>query len=682
MAGHRLGIDTGGTFTDLQLMDEATGAVIALKTPSTPDDPARAVAAGIEALRARHGIDTAAIHYFAHGTTLALNTLLERTGARVGVLMTRGFTDTLELRRLRLSRANDFFVPKPVSPVPRRRVRPIDERLRPDGRVRTAPRREDAEEQLRALLAEGIDTLAICFLHAHRNPAHERLVRDWIRESAPDLPVCASSDVWPQQREYERAAVTVANAYVAPRMTAYFERLERLCRRLAMPCRPLATKSNGGVMSLAAAAARPVETLLSGPASGVVAAHRLAALAGTENIVTFDMGGTSADMSVVEGALRSNGETAVGDVPIVVPAIDICALGAGGGSIARVDAEGVLKVGPRSAGASPGPACYGRGGREATVTDAWLVAGILAPAGLLGGEMALDQQAGGRAIDALAGPLGVARHRAADAVLQVAVAGIYAELLPQLARRGSGTDGLALFAYGAAGPTAAFMLAREAEIGRVIVPPAPGLLCALGCLLSDLRADFVASVWRETAALPADELRAIFARLEDEARAWLAEQKVALERVYLLRSADLCYVGQSFEVNVPFPELTDPGTELAPAAMVEWFHRRYAALYGYADAEAPVRMLEARLQIVGVAGGPRPGAAPRGGGRSAGPAGRRRVRENGEEREAAVWRRQDLRTGEAHEGPLIVEQYDSTAYVPAGFALTVDPQGNLVGERA
>lgn len=682
MAGYRLGIDTGGTFTDLQLMDEATGAVIALKTPSTPDDPARAVAAGIEALEARHGIDTAAIRYFAHGTTLALNTLLERTGARVGVLMTRGFTDTLELRRLRLSRANDFFVPKPVSPVPRRRVRPIDERLHPDGRVRTAPRREDVQEQLRALLAEGIDTLAICFLHAHRNPAHERLVRDWIRESAPGLPVCASSDVWPQQREYERAAVTVVNAYVAPRMGAYFERLERLCRRLAMPCRPLATKSNGGVMSLAAAAARPVETLLSGPASGVVAAHRLAGLAGTENIVTFDMGGTSADMSVVEGALRSSGETAVGDVPIVVPAIDICALGAGGGSIARVDAEGVLKVGPRSAGASPGPACYGRGGREATVTDAWLAAGILAPAGLLGGEMALDRRAGGRAIDTLAGPLGVARHRAADAVLQVAVAGIYAELLPQLARRGSDADGFALFAYGAAGPTAAFMLAREAEIGRVIVPPAPGLLCALGCLLSDLRADFVASVWRETATLPADELRAIFARLEAEARAWLAEQKVVLERVYLLRSADLCYVGQSFEVNVPFPEMTDPETELATAAMVEWFHRRYAALYGYADAGAPVRMLEARLQIVGVAARPGPGAVPRGGGRKAGAAGRRRVRENGEEREAAVWRRQDLRTGEVHEGPLIVEQYDSTAYVPAGFALTVDARGNLVGERA
>ncbi len=676
MAGYRLGIDTGGTFTDLQLMDEASGAVIALKTPSTPDDPARAVAAGIQALRDRHGIAAGAIRYFAHGTTLALNTLLERTGARVGVLMTRGFTDTLELRRLRLSKANDFFVPKPVSPVPRRRVRPIAERMRADGRVETAPRRDDVEEQVRALLAEGIDILAICFLHAHRNPAHERQAQAWVEQAFPGLPVCASSHIWPQQREYERAAVAVANAYVAPRMAAYFRRLETLCQHLAMPCRPFATKSNGGVMSLASAAARPVETLLSGPACGVVAAHILAAAAGCDDIVTFDMGGTSADMSVVEGAVRTGGETAVGDVPIVVPAVDICALGAGGGSIARVDAEGVLKVGPRSAGARPGPACYGRGGKEATVTDAWLAAGILSPAGLLGGEMALDKAAAFRAIDRLAAPLGASRRQAADAVLQVAIAGIYAELLPQLARRGVDAAGFALFAYGAAGPTAAFMLAREAEIARVIVPPAPGLLCALGGLLGDLRADFVASVWRDTATLAADELRAIFARLEGEARAWLAEQKVALERVYLLRSADLCYAGQSFEVNVPFPE--DAG-ELTAAAMVGWFHRRYRTLYGYADAEAPVRMLEARLQIVGATASPRP-AAPARPGPAAGPGGRRQVCENGKAAWADVWPRQHLRPGEAYRGPLIVEQYDSTAYVPAGFTLSVDAQGNLVGE--
>lgn len=679
MSRFRLGIDIGGTFTDLHLMDEETGALYALKTPSTRQDPSQAVANGIETLKERYGLDPAEIRYFAHGTTLAVNTLLERNGARVGVLMTRGFTDTLELRRLRLSKANDFFVPKPVSLVPRRHVKAIDERMLADSRVKTAIRREDVEAQVRALLDDSIETLAVCFLHAHQNPEHERLAKSWIEESFPGVYVCTSSEVWPQQREYERSLISVINAYVGDRMKTYFTTLEQRTRDLGMTCRVFSTKSNGGVMGVASAAERPVETLLSGPASGVIGAHYVARQIGDPDIVTVDMGGTSVDVSILQNEIRYATENTVGDFPVIMPAVDVSAIGAGGGSIAWTDAEGVLKVGPESAGAVPGPASYGRGGTRPTVTDAYLTAGIVAPDSFLGGEMTLDREAAHNAIDSISSVLGFSRAETADAILQVTTANIYAELLPQMARRGVDTTGFSMVAYGAAGPTQVFMLARELNMRRVIVPPSPGILCALGCLVADFRADFVQSIWREADDFPDDELQAIYSRLEDQARTWLSEQDVELEQVSILRSADLCYVGQSYEVNVPFPNV--PSADLTTDRIVDWFHKRYGQVYGYTDTDAPARMLEARLQIVGVT--PKPAVRLVSGSDDAaeGPKGTRLIHERGEEREATVWQRGSLRQGEVYEGPMVVEQYDTTVYVPSGFRVTVDDYANLIGEH-
>jgi len=680
MSRYRLGIDIGGTFTDLHLMDEETGALYALKTPSTKEDPSLAVSNGIEALQERYGIDPAGVRYFAHGTTLAVNTLLERNGAKAGVLMTRGFTDTLELRRLRLPKANDFFVPKPVSLVPRRHVRAVDERMLADGRVRTPVRREDVVEQARALIDDGIETLAVCFLHAHQNPEHERQAKAWIEEAFPDVYVCTSSEVWPQQREYERSLISVINAYVGGRMKTYFNTLQDRTRELGMTCRVFSTKSNGGVMGVASAAERPVETLLSGPASGVIGAHYVARMIGDPDIVTVDMGGTSVDVSILQNEIRYATENTVGDFPVIMPAVDVSAVGAGGGSIAWTDAEGVLKVGPESAGAVPGPACYGLGGTRPAVTDAYLTAGIVAPDSFLGGEMTLDRDAAHRAIDTIAEVLGSPRAETADAILQVTTANIYAELLPQMARRGVDTTGFSMVAYGAAGPTQVFMLARELNMRRVIVPPAPGILCALGCLVADFRADFVQSIWREAADLPDDELQAIYARLEEQARSWLADQDVELDQVYILRSADLCYVGQSYEVNVPFPDVASG--DLTTGQVVDWYNTRYGQVYGYTDTDAPARMLEARLQIVGVT--PKPQVHLVHGAEDApdGPKGTRLIHERGTEREATVWRRGSLRQGEVHEGPLVVGQYDARIYVPAGFRVTVDDHANLIGERA
>ena len=676
---YRLGIDIGGTFTDLHAMDEATGALYALKTPSTKGDPSDAVAAGIEELRKQFAIEPGEIAYFSHGTTLAVNTLLERNGAKGGVLMTKGFTDTLELRRLRLSKANDFFVPKPVSLVPRRHVRPIAERVRADGRVLRAIRRDDVEAQVAGLIAEGVETLAICFLHAHHNAIHEETAKAWIAERYPDLYVCTSSEIWPQQREYERALISVINAYVGGRMKTYFNTLETRAADLGMTCRVFSTKSNGGVMSVASAADRPVETLLSGPASGVIGAAYVGRLMGERNLVTIDMGGTSVDVSVVQDEIRYATENTIGDFPVIMPAVDVSAIGAGGGSLAWTDAEGVLKVGPESAGADPGPACYGRGGERPAVTDAYLTAGIIAADKFLGGEMPLDTDAAHTAIDGIGDVLGLGRQHTADAILQVTTSNIYAELVPQIARRGVDASDLSLIAYGAAGPTHGFMLARELDLRRVIVPPSPGILCALGCLVADMRADFVQSIWREADDMADDEIQSIYATLEARAQAWLDEQKVDLDQVYLLRSADACFVGQSYEVNVPFPDIAS--RDVTSDKIVNWFHDRYGKVYGFSDADSPTRLLEARLQIVGVTPKPEIRLVASQEDISDEAYDRRVIFEADREVDAAIWRRGSLREGRTYEGPMVVEQYDTTVYVPDGFRVTVDRWANLIGEK-
>ena len=381
----------------------------------------------------------------------------------------------------------------------------------------------------------------------------------------------------------------------------------------------------------------------------------------------------------VHDKIRYSSENTIGDFPVIMLAVDVSAVGAGGGSIAWADTEGVLKVGPESAGATPGPACYDRGGIHPTVTDAYLVAGIIAPERFLGGEMQLEPGLAEKAIDQLGQLLGLARQQTADAILQVTTSNIYAELLPQLARRGVDVTDFSLIAYGAAGPTQVFMLARDLDLRRIIVPPSPGILCALGCLVADVRADFVQSIWRETSNLDDEELRDIFSELDTRAHDWLATQQVDLADVYVLRSADMCYVGQSYEVNVPFPD-TDTNN-LTADQVAGWFHHQYARVYGYTDEQSPTRMLEARLQIVGVT--PKPDVHLMAGEKSTRPGEpqSRTVYENGHSFEATVWQRGQLEPDEVYPGPAIVEQYDTTVYVPEEFRVRVDKLANLIGER-
>jgi N-methylhydantoinase A len=684
MQSYRLGIDIGGTFTDFSLLDEATGRLHALKTPSVPAKPATAVFEGIGRLIADLGLQPDQIRYFIHGTTLAVNTVIERKGAKAAVLVTKGFRDILNIGRHRIPDVFNFFTELPVSLVPRARVVEIPERCGADGRIVQAVDEAAVREAVARLAASGVDAFGVCFLHSYKNPRNERLAGRAIAEAAPGAYVSLSSELWPQLREYERALVAVMNAYVGRKMAVYFDDLESGLRRLGLRAPVLTTKSNGGVMSAREAGERPVETLLSGPAAGVIGASFVARSAGFDRVITLDMGGTSADVAIVDGEARYSTENQVGDFPVIMPAIDVTSIGAGGGSIAWTDADGVLKVGPHSAGASPGPACYGFGGSEPTVTDAYVCLGIVDPGRFLGGSLALDPKLAGDAIHRLGRTLGLGEAETAESILRVATSQMYATLVPLLARKGVNLDEFALFTFGGAGPTHGFLLAREVGIRRVLVPRHPGVLCATGSLVADVRRDFVRTMhFALTRAKAPDHLetmRSAFLALSEAGRQWLDAQKMEFERRQVTWTTDVRYVGQSFELTLPVDEalLADATGERLTRA----FHAHYARVYGYSDEAAQLEILDIRTTAVGVTRKPALSPVEAAGPARAPRAGRRKVFCDGRPTSALVLEREALPAGYRFDGPAIVEQYDSTVFVPPGFRVVVDGFGNLVGEAA
>ena len=678
MMAYRVGVDVGGTFTDLILMDEASGAFVVAKTESRPDQPQEAILDGLRTLLQREQVQPAQVGSFVHGTTLGLNTLLTRKGAATGLLVTAGFRDLLELRRVRLPGAPSFYAERPRPLVPRRHVRELDERVLANGRVYKQLDPTQAVEAAQALRAQGIEALAICLLHAYRNPAHEQAAADAIRQALPDLYVCTSSELWPQQREYERALVTTMNAVIGPRLRRHFAVLERELRQMGVSGPVLSTRSNGGVMTIEAAANAPVETLLSGPAAGVIAAAHLGQLSGRRRLIAFDMGGTSADISVVDGAVGFSSESQIGDFPLILPAVDVTSIGAGGGSIAWVDPSGVLKVGPRSAGAQPGPACYGRAGTEPTVTDAYVACGLIAPDEFLGGQVRLSADLARQALGRLGERLGLAPEAVASGILRVATAAMYAEFLPLIAQHGVDHRAFALLAYGGAGPTHAFLLAREVGIGTVVVPPSPGTLCALGCLLADLRADFVRTVYAPLDVQALDALTDQMRTLEHQAAAWLDQQHAGSDGVRhdVVRWADLRYRGQSFEVAVQLERGGQAGLRELP----DLFHARHAAVHGFSDQNGAIEVINLRVQALGEVRKP-DRLMPRSDERPARPRASRPISLDGQRFDAAVYDRAALRPGARLDGPAVVVQYDTTVFVPPDFRASVDPQFNLIGER-
>lgn len=678
MPPSRLGADIGGTFTDFVITDAAGDEVLNFKTPSTPADPARAILDGIGQLVEQGRLNAENVQYFVHGTTLGVNTLIQRTGATTGLLTTRGFRDVLEIGRLRLPDPTNYFVEKTPALVPRRLVREIDERVRANGEVLKPLELAEVHRAAEELVELGVSAIAVSFMHAYRNPAHEEEAVDYLRDRFEELYVCRSSEIWPQQREYERTLVTVINAFIGPRMDEYLASLGSHVRQLGMPASILTTKSNGGIMTGASAREAPVETLLSGPASGVIGALYVGRMSGHDSLIALDMGGTSADVAVISHDVMYSTESSIGELPILVPAVDVSSIGAGGGSIAWVDPLGILKVGPESAGADPGPACYGRGGTRPTVTDAYVQLGLIRPESFLGGRLELDAGLAERALTDLGGRLDLDARNAAAGVLAVTTANMHAQLMPLMGRRGIDPRDFSLLAYGGAGPTHAILLAREVGIERVIVPPSPGTLCALGCLVADIKRDSIKTVYVNADDTSLADLDSEYEALEADAQAWLADQRAPIEDSVILRSADIRYKGQSFDMTVSLPSSFggDDGMEVVRQP----FHDAYERVYGFSDEEAPVEIINLRVTIVGITPKPRRLSAPAPDADRRSP-GERRIFDQGQEHTALVYARDALQTGAAFAGPAIVEAADSTVYIPPGYDVGVDPLQNLIIDR-
>lgn len=694
---HRLGVDVGGTFTDLVLVGP-DGRALTRKVLSSTGDYAEAIVRGARELMAAAGIGPAEVAELIHGTTVATNAILERRGARTGLLTTEGFRDLLEIGRLRLARLYDIDFERPAPLVPRRWRREVAERLGPGGQVLMPLDPASVRAAVDFLTGEGVEAIAIAFLHAYASDAHEQAAAAIVRERAPGVHLTLSSEILPEVREFERTSTAVTNAYVMPVMSRYLGSLETELRGLGVRAPILVMQSNGGVMTAASGRRRPVHVIESGPAAGVIATAELARRIGCPNAISIDMGGTTAKASVIEGGeLKRTGEFEIGGALsqgsrlnrgsgflLRVPAIDIAEVGAGGGSIVRVDDAGQLHVGPRSAGALPGPACYAQGGKDATLTDANVVLGYLHPERLPSG-LALDAARGRAAIlEQVARPLDLGLEAAAHGVYLVGCARMARAVRAVTIERGRDARDFVLVAFGGNGPLFAGEMARSLGIATVLVPPAPGVFSAVGLLEAESEHHLVRSVLRPLSTDTADGVRAALAALEREAEALLRAEGYR-EAVAMDRGLDLKYEGQSFELTIPLPP--DWRGAEGVDALADAFAREHERTYGHAAPGDPIQVVSLRVtaRLVRPAGR----QAVRLAGAGAGPP-------TGEGTRGAYF-------GAAHgtlatpvlvrgalgahprPGPLLIDEYDATTLVPPGATAHLDAHGNILiatGARA
>lgn len=685
--GARIGIDVGGTFTDFVLYHPQRQQLAYHKEPSTPADPALAVRNGLAALIKQCGLAPTDVDVLLHGTTIGLNAIIQRRGARVGLVVTDGFRDVLEIGRARMPSSFDFHATREEPFLPRERVLEIGARFNRDGVVTRWPDADEIAQTARHIAALEVDAVVVMLINGYLQPEQEAELAAALQAALPIQPdasaqvaILSAAQTWPEIREYERTVVASLNAYIQPLMRRYFQRLEQFAAELGIQAPILVTASNGGSLSLQAALARPIDTVLSGPASGVVAAARLAVESDTARIVTFDMGGTSSDIAVSQhGQAEMVTRTEIGGLPLVLPVVGVSAIGAGGGSKIRVDEHGVLKVGPESAGADPGPAAYGRGGSSATITDCYLATGVLDADAFVGGAMQLYPERALAALDAVAAALGNtgadAAIHAASGALAIATAQMASELRKSLAQRGLDPAQFALVPFGGAGPTHANWLAEEAGLKHVLIPLKPGTFCALGAATADLRRDFVRSLRATLDDHTASQVEHIWNDLETQAQEWLQQQGVSASSQPSLRPAlDMRYAGQAYELNVAIPHpLPSP---LNAAFLIEAFHREHERLYGFRDEAAPVDVSTIRLAIVGhlVA----TTSAPRFvGSGTVVAAARRKVFLRGGWHDTQIYQRDALGAGDILHGPAVVEQVDTTILVLPGWQARTDALGNL-----
>lgn len=697
-----IGVDVGGTFTDAVSYDDATGELRWAKAPSTPRAPAEGVLAAI----LRNDADLTQTARFVHGVTIGTNAILQRLGAEVWVITTTGFRDTLEIARTNRTVLYDIKTLKPVPITTRARVIEIDERMLADGSVQRALDLDQVRAAAARLRNERPAALAVCFLHSYANPAHEEQAVAVLREALPEWFICHSADVLPEMREYERFNTAALNAYIGPLMARYLRSLAATLREAGYRGAGVQIMtSSGGIVADTRAARYPVHTVLSGPAGGVAAAIYLGGEIGASNLITYDMGGTSTDVCLIENLnVPMTSEQFLAGLPVRTPQIEINSVGAGGGSIAWIDTGRILKVGPRSAGAAPGPACYGQGGVEPTVTDANLVIGRLAPSVKLGGVVTLDEALARRAIERIVAVFpDLDLPRAAEGIIRIAVARMVSAIKEISIARGFDPRDFALMAFGGAGPMHAAFIADELEIGHVIVPLRPGNFCAFGTLISDVRHDHLRTYRTALAATDVGELQRRFAELEQLARAEIAAEALAkagiagekiggkgalreatratgtaasataatTDHLRMLRYAGMRYVGQSWDLSVPVP---DPLVALD--ALAEAFHAVHERRFGYRSGD-PVEIVSVRVAAIERVAKPR--LQPWQGGPSLAQAqrGARSVVFDGRDVSVPIFERDALPPGARITGPAIVEEMGAVTIVPPQWHLELGRLGEL-----
>ncbi|ADO44394.1 hydantoin utilization protein (plasmid) [Ketogulonicigenium vulgare Y25] len=668
---YTVAVDIGGTFTDISLLNRVTGQRWRAKTPSVPSDPSEAFLRGITIALEQAGAPAAALGRVLHGTTVATNMILEGKGAPIAFLTTEGFRHVLAIGRQDIPRkANLYTWVKPKPPVPASRIFEVRERLAPGGDVLVALDEETVVAAARAIAKLPVQAVGVSLLHAFANPAHERRVAEILREHLPDLYITISSDVLPVVREYERGLTTVLNASVMPGVTTYIARLEDRLTSANAPAPLMLMQSNGGIAGAAKIRTAPALTALSGPAAGVVGARVMAEACGIRDIITCDIGGTSADICLIkDGHIGLTQSGAVGDWPLALPIVDMITIGAGGGSIAKVDA-GRLSVGPQSAGARPGPAGYGHGGTLPTVTDAHIVLGHL-PASLLGGTMHLDREAAQRVIrDSVATPLGLSMEQAARGILTIADNNMVGAMRVISVERGHDPRSFALVPFGGAGPLHGCSLAETLGTDTVVIPPSPGVLCADGLMVADLKSEFSRALGRPGAVDPA-ECDPIIAELSAQADAWFATENVAPDLRNARTVALMRFKGQGGEIAVPY---TSDG-KVTEAAFIA----AHTEMYGFA-LQAPVELVTLRVECTGTTIQPPESLLPAG---TEVPVDQLSpVWIDGAEVQVPVISRTRLGAGAVFDGPAILTQLDTTTYVKPGWRGTVDASGALILRKA
>ena len=689
---YRLGVDIGGTFTDIALIDETTGRIYTGKVSSTPQDPSGGFMEAVQRLLAKQQIAAKDVAYIVHGTTIATNAIIEGKVAPTGFITTEGFRDMLEIARQIRPALYDLQFEKPRPLVPRHRCFGVPERLNAGGTVLT-PLDEDALRQVAtALRAEGVEAIAVCFLHAYANPVHERRAGAILAEVFPEAIVSLSAEVAPEFREYLRASTTAINSCIRPVVARYLQRIENRLAQAGIAAELLVMQSSGGVYPFAAARQKPVYMVESGPAAGVIAAAHLGQARGYQHVISFDMGGTTAKAALIQDGAPSVtkdyevgataqagiGATRGAGYPIRTPVIDLVEIGAGGGSIAWVDPGGILRVGPQSAGADPGPACYGRGGTHPTVTDANLVLGRLNPSYFLGGEIAIDPAAAQRAIEQhCARPLGMDLVAAAYGIVEIANTAMVNALRLVSVQRGYDPRDFALVAFGGAGPAHANRLAALTEIPVAIIPQSPGTASALGLLVTDLKHDYATTLIQRLDQVAPQTLEQTFRTLETQGRETLGREGMAEAAMEFRRQVDLRYVGQSHELTLPLT--TDA---LGPAQLEQLlaqFHHTHERAYGFSAPGEDIELVSVRLSAIGQIA--KPALAP-----LAKAAGEVTTKGNRPvyfaEREGfvdcPVYDRYALGAGAEVQGPAIVEEIDSTTVVHPQYQVRVDEVGLMV----